>query len=88
MIDFIILQQDSFDKVDQSTPVERQRYMLNHVLELSKTAFEFDNFNEVSMFFKRVINQYKQMNYSEFQSEKFNNFEEELNKIIAERKVA
>jgi V/A-type H+-transporting ATPase subunit A len=88
VIDFIILQQDAFDKIDQSTPVERQRYMLSQVLDLSKMAFDFDNFNDVSMFFKRVINQYKQMNYSEFQSEKFNNFEKELESIIAERKVA
>ena len=88
IIDFIILQQDAFDKVDQSTPVERQRYMLSHVLNICDTKFEFDNFNEVGMFFKRIINQYKQMNYSEFQSEKFNNFEKELNKIIDERKVA
>jgi V/A-type H+-transporting ATPase subunit A len=62
--------------------------MLSQVLDLSKMAFDFDNFNDVSMFFKRVINQYKQMNYSEFQSEKFNNFEKELESIIAERKVA
>lgn len=88
IIDFIILQQDAFDKVDQSTPVERQRYMLNHVLEVCNTKFEFENFNEVGMFFKRIINQYKQMNYSEFQSEKFNNFEKELNNIMVERKVA
>jgi V/A-type H+-transporting ATPase subunit A len=88
IIDFIILQQDAFDKIDQSTPIERQRYMLNHVLEVCKSDFEFENFNEVSMFFKRIINQYKQMNYSEFKSEKFNNFEKELNNIIAERKIA
>lgn len=88
IIDFIILQQDAFDRIDQSTPIERQKYMLNHVLDVCKTNFEFENFNEVSMFFKRIINQYKQMNYSEFKSEKFNNFEKELNNIIAERKIA
>jgi len=88
IIDFVILQQDAFDKIDQSTPIERQKYMLNHVLEVCNTNFEFENFNEVSMFFKRIINQYKQMNYSEFKSEKFNNFEKELNNIIAERKIA
>ncbi len=88
IIDFIILQQDAFDRIDQSTPIERQKYMLNHVLDVCKTDFEFENFNEVSMFFKRIINQYKQMNYSEFKSEKFNNFEKELNNIIAERKIA
>ncbi len=85
IIDFIILQQDAFDRIDQSTPIERQEYMLNSVLELSKSDFKFESFTEVDLYFKRIINQYKQMNYSEFKSEKFNNFEKELNQIIQER---
>ena len=87
IIDFVILQQDAFDKIDQSTPIERQQYMLENVLKVADTDFEFDSFTEVDSYFKRIINQYKQMNYSEFRSEKFNNYEAELNKIIAERKV-
>ncbi len=87
IIDFVILQQDAFDKIDQSTPIERQQYMLENVLRVADTEFEFDSFTEVDSYFKRIINQYKQMNYSEFKSEKFNNYEAELNKIIAERKA-
>jgi V/A-type H+-transporting ATPase subunit A len=87
IIDFVILQQDAFDKIDQSTPIERQQYMLENVLNIADTDFEFDSFNEVDSYFKRIINQYKQMNYSEFKSEKFNNYEAELIKIIAEKKV-
>ncbi len=88
VIDFIILQQDAFDQIDQSTPVERQEYMLESVLNLCETDFKFESFTEVDNYFKRIINQYKQMNYSEFKSEKFNNFEKELKKIIEERIVA
>ena len=85
VIDFVILQQDAFDKIDQSTPIERQEYMLESILELCDSDFKFDSFTEVDLYFKRIINQYKQMNYSEFSSEKFNNFEKELNQIIQER---
>ncbi len=85
VIDFVILQQDAFDKVDQSTPIERQEYMLESVLGLCEADFKFESFTEVDLYFKRIINQYKQMNYSEFQSEKFINFENELNQIIQER---
>ena len=88
VIDFVILQQDAFDKIDQSTPIERQKYMLDSVLNLSNTSFKFDSFTEIDIYFKRIINQYKQMNYSEFKSEKFNNYELELKKIIEERIVA
>jgi V/A-type H+/Na+-transporting ATPase subunit A len=34
VIDFVILQQDAFDPVDRSTPINRQKYMLDKVLEL------------------------------------------------------
>ncbi len=88
IIDFVILQQDAFDKVDQSTPVERQKYMLEHVLNVCNTEFNFELFTEIDIYFKRIINQYKQMNYSEFKSEKFLNYEKELLKIIDERKVS
>ncbi len=88
VVDFIILQQDAFDKIDQSTPLPRQEYMLNKVLEVYHTRFQFETFEEVGTFFKRIINQFKQMNYSEFQSEQFKKYEEELHAIINERKIA
>jgi V/A-type H+-transporting ATPase subunit A len=87
VIDFVILQQDAFDKIDQSTPVERQKYMLEHVLNVCNTDFSFDSFTEVDIYFKRIINLYKQMNYSEFKSEKFLKYEKELIEIIDERKT-
>jgi V/A-type H+-transporting ATPase subunit A len=88
VIDFVILQQDAFDKIDQSTPIERQQYMLEHVLSLCNADFNFESFTEVGSYFKRIINLYKQMNYSEFNSEKFKKFEKELEEVINERKVA
>src|SRR6056297_154846 len=87
VIDFIILQQDAFDEVDNSTSLERQKYMLNKVLEIYHTKFSFESFEEVATYFKRVINQMKQMNYSEFESDKFKQNEKELNTIIDEKKA-
>lgn len=87
VIDFVILQQDAFDKVDASTPIDRQLYMMNIVLGINNTHFQFENFEEVNPYFKRVINVLKQMNYSEFHSEKFRDFENELKKIISEKEL-
>lgn len=88
IIDFVILQQDAFDSIDQSTPIERQQYMLEQLLGICNSDFSFDSFTEVDIYFKRIINIYKQMNYSEFKSEKFNKFEKELKEILNERQVA
>jgi len=88
IIDFVILQQDAFDKIDMLTPLERQQYMLEKVMEICNRDFAFDNFTEVSGYFKRIINTLRQMNYSDFESEKFVGYENELNDIIKEREVA
>ncbi len=87
LIDFAFLQQDAFDKIDQITPLDRQEYMLKSLLDVCHTEFSFDTFNDVISFFKKLINNYKQMNYSEFKSEKFNKFEEELKELIKSREA-
>jgi V/A-type H+/Na+-transporting ATPase subunit A len=87
LIDFIILQQDAFDKIDASCPMNRQQYMLTSVLKVANTEFKFDGFEEIGGFFKSIINVYKQMNYSEFQSEKFTQYENELNTLVSTKQV-
>lgn len=85
VIDFVILQQDAFDKVDASTPLKRQRYMMAKVLDVCHTDFKFDSYEAVNPYYKSLINIFKQMNYSEFESEKFKKFEAELSEKISER---
>ena len=88
LIDFVVLQQDAFDDIDQNSSIERQEYMLTNVLDVCHSEFEFESFNDVNTYFKKMINVYKQMNYSEFKSEKFIKFETELKELIGERQVA
>ncbi len=87
VIDFVVLQQDAFDKIDASTPIKRQQYMLRKVLDVYRTDFKFDSFEQVNPYFKKIINLFKQMNYSEFESDKFKDFENQLEELIQERKV-
>lgn len=85
VIDFVILQQDAFDKVDAATPLERQLYMVNKVIDICNRSFDFDNFEEVNTYFKKVINLLKQMNFQEFQNEQFNEHEKELEELLEEK---
>ncbi len=87
LIDFVILQQDAFDKIDASSSLERQHYMLTKTLEVANMEFRFDSFEEVGPYFKQVINALKQMNYSDFKSEKFKKHEKELQGILKEKRV-
>lgn len=86
IIDFVVLQQDAFDNIDYNTSTERQKYMMDLVLDICNTDFKFTGFEEVRQYFSRIINTLRQMNYSEFKSEQFNNFQKELETIIQERK--
>ena len=87
LIDFIILQQDAFDEIDAVTPLDRQEEIMNLVIDICHTDFQFDNFNEVMDFFKKLINIGKQMNYSKFKSEQYNDYKRQLHDLVAERKV-
>ncbi|MDR0745415.1 MAG: V-type ATP synthase subunit A [Mediterranea sp.] len=87
LIDFVVLQQDAFDEIDAVTPMERQEAILNKVIDICHTEFEFDNFNEVMDYFKKMINVCKQMNYSKFNSEAYDGFGKELAGLVAERSV-
>jgi V/A-type H+-transporting ATPase subunit A len=87
LIDFVILQQDAFDKTDANCPLERQRFMYNKILDICDTTFEFKDFEECAHFYKRIINICKQMNYSEYQSAMFDRYVRELGEVLAERRT-
>ena len=88
LIDFVVLQQDAFDPIDAVTPMERQKYILDQITDICRTDFEFDNFNKVTDYFKDMINILKQMNYSEFKSDKFNEYNLQLNELLAKKSVS
>ncbi len=84
IIDFVILQQDAFDEVDAVTPLPRQEEILNLVTKIcDKDDYQFDTFLEVVDFFKKMINLCKQMNYSPYQSEQYNDFKAQVEALIA-----
>lgn len=82
LIDFVILQQDAFDEIDSVTPMERQKYILDMVTDICRTDFEFDTFNSVADYFKKLINVCRQMNYSEFKSDTFNEYRRQLDELL------
>ncbi|MDR3308662.1 MAG: V-type ATP synthase subunit A [Tannerella sp.] len=86
LIDFVILQQDAFDAIDSVCPLARQGFMLERIITICRTDFVFENFIEVSEYFKKLINLFKQMNYSEFKSDKFNDYDRQVEALVAERK--
>lgn len=86
LIDFVVLQQDAFDNVDAFTSLERLYDMQTKIAEICEMHFQFSSYEEVGVFFRSIINLFKQINYSIYQSEEFKNFNRQLDKILNENK--
>ena len=85
LIDFVILQQDAFDDIDANCPLERQKMMFEMGLDICHKTFAFADFEECSKFFKTLINLFRQMNYAEWQSEKFADYRSQIEALVNEQ---
>lgn len=85
IIDFVVLQQDAFDEVDAVTSLERQEAILNIVTDICETDFEFEDFLQVTDYFKKMINLCKQMNYSQYKSEQYEDYVRQINDMLTQK---
>ncbi len=84
LIDFVILQQDAFDDIDANCPLERQQMMYKMVLDICDRNFDFADFEACSKFFKGLINLFRQMNYSEWKSDKFHDYQKQIEQYVSQ----
>ena len=83
LLDFVILQQDAFDSIDANCPIERQKYMFDLVMDVCRKEYNFGDFEECSAYFKALINLFKQLNYTEWQSAEFENYRQQIDQFVA-----
>ena len=63
--------------------MERQKYMLDLILDICDRSFEFEDFEQCRNYFKQLINILRQMNYSRFDSEQFKDYQQQLSKLLS-----
>ena len=85
LLDSVILQQDAFDDIDANCPIERQKLMYNMVLDICRKSFSLADFEECQKFFKELIYLFRQMNYTQWQSEQFHSFKEKIEAAVNEK---
>ena len=85
LLDFVILQQDAFDNIDANCPIERQKLMYEMVLDICRRDFDFADFEECSRYFKGLINLFRQMNYAEWQSQKFYDYKSQIEQTVSDK---
>ncbi len=86
-IDFVYLQQNTFDKVDGASSKERQQHVFNWVVKVLDTKFKFDDKDQARRYFLELRQVFIDWNYTEFQSEKFKKGEQAITAKIKERAV-
>ncbi len=84
-LDFVYLQQNTFDEVDAASSEERQKYVFSKVVGVLRTKFKFDGKDEARRFFLELRLTFTDWNYLPFESEKFRKQEEIIAAKIKEK---
>ena len=63
-LDMVYLQQDAFDEVDASTPLERQKKSFELVCDLVNRQYKFTDKEATRNYFTRLTGLFKNLNYS------------------------
>ena len=88
-LDYVYLQQNTFDDVDASCGEERQRYMFDMVLGvLREEKFAFTDKDAARRYFLEVRQLFMDMNYMQFQSDDFKKQQQLIAEKLSEGKNA
>jgi V/A-type H+-transporting ATPase subunit A len=83
--DFVYLQQNAFDAVDEATPKERQMYVFDFIYRILEAEFNFSDKDTALHFFLQLRQLFKGWNSAPYQSEEFEKTEKEIRVFVLER---
>ena len=81
-LDMVFLQQDAYDAVDSSMPLERQKRSFELVKEIIEADYAIDDRDAVQDFFTRLISLYKNLNYSPDDSAEHARYLKEIRDLV------
>lgn len=86
--DFVYLQQNAFDPVDEATPKERQEYVFNFIYQkILKAEFNFTGKEDALQFFQRLRQLFKGWNSAGWKTKEFENSEKEITVTLQEKTI-
>ncbi len=83
--DFVYLQQNAFDAVDEATPKERQIYVFDFIYHILESEFIFEDKDTALHFFLHLRQLFKGWNTTPWQNEVFEKTEKEIRALLLER---
>ena len=79
----VFLQQDAFDEVDASMPIERQQESFQILKRLIQREYRFNDKDEAREFFTRLTGLYKNFNYAVPESPEYQRYNQEIEELAA-----
>jgi V/A-type H+-transporting ATPase subunit A len=70
-LDMVYLQQDAFDDVDVSVPIERQKDNFKRIIKLVNAEYQFADQEQARQFFIKLTGLFKNLNYTGYSSVKY-----------------
>ena len=86
-LDDVYLQQNSFDPIDSSVSVERQRHIFDILFGILGGIFDFGSKEEARTYFNELRQLFLDFNGNEWMSDDFKRLEKELNDKIAAKRT-
>jgi V/A-type H+-transporting ATPase subunit A len=80
-LDMVYLQQDAFDDVDASTPLERQKTVFELVYDLATRQYDLPDKEAARGYFTRLIGLFKNLNYAADGSPEHQNYLQQINEL-------
>jgi V/A-type H+/Na+-transporting ATPase subunit A len=84
-VDAAYLQQNSFDPVDASVSVERQRYIFDIMYDILKADLDLNSKEEARTWFNQLRQRFIDYNGSEWESQDFTRLEGEIKTMLQEK---
>ena len=83
-LDMVYLQQDAFDEVDSSCPIERQKNSFDLVCDLINRKYHFEDKSAVRDFFTRLTGLFRNLNYAAENSPTYASYRKQIDDLASQ----
>ena len=87
LFDFVYLQQNAFDAVDEATSKERQIYIFDFIHDILLADFKLEDKEKALRFFQKLRQLLRTWNSSPWMSAEFKKLEEEISILLEEKRA-
>lgn len=87
LLDFVYVQQNSFDPVDNAVEPERQQHTYDLLMDILMANLDFAGKEEARTWFNRVRQNFLDYNGKAWKSDEFNRLEATISQLLAEKKI-